>query len=303
MDAMTNGAVNIWGGHGNSECTSNAWYGCERNAGASGNVINPVKSAKLRTNGKFSFNKGKVEVRAKLPKGDFIWPAIWLLPEHEEFGGWPASGEIDIMESRGNDASCSAGGRNKFGSTLHWGPDWSENRWHMTHGSYTHFEDLSDEFHTYGLMWTDDRLYTYIDNPSNIVMDVNFRGQSFWQRGGFNGEPRENPWRGEDNAAPFNRDFYLILNVAVGGTNGYFPEGQCGKPWSNYDSKAVNSFWNSWSQWYPTWNYPETNQSAMKIDYVRVWSLDGDNQDDNQDDNDGGDNGNDDICTCANRGF
>ena len=127
LDAMLHGDINIWGGQYGNECTTNAFYGCERNAAASGNVNNPVKSARLRTAGKFSFNQGKVEVRAQIPKGDWIWPAIWLLPESEEFGAWPASGEIDVMESRGNDASCEAGGRNKFASTLHWGPDYSVN--------------------------------------------------------------------------------------------------------------------------------------------------------------------------------
>ena len=95
-----------------------------------------------------------------------------------------------------------------------------------------------------------------------------------WQKGGFS-DNVENPWKYEtDLNAPFNREFYLIFNVAVGGTNDYFPDGQCGKPWSNVDSQAVNTFWNTKDQWYPSWNYPETHQSAMKIDSVRVWSFD-----------------------------
>lgn len=65
------------------------------------------------------------------------------------------------------------------------------------------------------------------------------------------------------------------MNVAVGGTNGYFPEGQCEKPWSNTSPSSVNEFYNAKSAWYPTWNYPATNDSAMKIDSVKVWSLDG----------------------------
>ena len=63
------------------------------------------------------------------------------------------------------------------------------------------------------------------------------------------------------------------MNVAVGGTNGYFPDGQCAKTWSDTDPKAVNAFWNSRSDWYSTWDYPNTNQAAMKIDSVRVWDL------------------------------
>jgi len=55
-----------------------------------------------------------------------------MLPKNNEYGPWPASGEIDIMESRGNDNSCSAGGINKFGSTLHWGTDWANNKFEKT---------------------------------------------------------------------------------------------------------------------------------------------------------------------------
>ena len=62
-----------------------------------------------------------------MPRGDWIWPAIWMLPKNAEYGNWPSSGEIDIVESRGN-ANC-ANGLNSFGSTLHWGPDWATDAW------------------------------------------------------------------------------------------------------------------------------------------------------------------------------
>ena len=64
---------------------------------------------------------GKVEVVAKLPEGDWLWPAIWMLPEDSVYGEWPRSGEIDIMEARGNAPGYSAGGRDIITSTLHWG--------------------------------------------------------------------------------------------------------------------------------------------------------------------------------------
>jgi hypothetical protein len=66
----------------------------------------------------------------------------------------------------------------------------------------------------------------------------------------------------------------LIFNVAVGGTGGYFPDGTCNKPWSNTDPHASNTFYNTKDAWYPGWNYPATHQSALKIDSVKVWSLD-----------------------------
>ena len=167
-----------------------------------------------------------------MPKGDWIWPAIWLLPTNEEYGSWPTSGEIDILESRGNSVSC-PGGSNTFGSTLHWGPDWSKDPWWLTHEEYTHHESLGDAMHTYGLVWTEDRLFTYIDDESHIILDVDMSSYDFWTKGGFSGF---NAWQGEGKNAPFNREFYLILNVAVGGVNGYFTDGQCSKPWNNSSS-------------------------------------------------------------------
>ena len=100
-DAVRNGSQEIWGAQPANLCTGNAFYGCERNADF-GNVNNPVRSARIRTAESFSFTYGKVEVRAKLPRGDWLWPAIWMLPTDNQYGDWPASGEIDIMESRGN---------------------------------------------------------------------------------------------------------------------------------------------------------------------------------------------------------
>jgi len=77
---MRTGSFNLWGGTPADLCTSNAFYGCERNAAASGNYINPIMSARVRTAESFSFTYGRVEVKAQLPKGDWIWPAIWMLP-------------------------------------------------------------------------------------------------------------------------------------------------------------------------------------------------------------------------------
>ena len=123
--------------------------------------------------------------------------------------------------------------------------------------------------HTYGLVWTAERLYTYIDvdDLAHRVLDVDMTAQDFYTKGGFTGF---NPWRGAAKNAPFDKDFYLILNVAVGGTGGYFPDACPNKPWLNNSSQAAYDFWNHQSTWYPTWN-AATNQSAMKVDWVKVW--------------------------------
>lgn len=86
-----------------------------------GRIINPVRSARLSTKGRKSIRYGRVEVTAKLPRGDWLWPAIWMMPEEDVYGVWPRSGEIDIMEARGNGREYAVGGRDKYSSALHWG--------------------------------------------------------------------------------------------------------------------------------------------------------------------------------------
>jgi beta-glucanase (GH16 family) len=267
-ESLMNGhEINLWGSTPADQCTGNAFYGCQRSAGGGGNVLNPIQSARLRTAQSFSFRYGRVEIRAKLPKGDWIWPAIWMMPRYNAYGGWPASGEIDIMESRGNSPGYAAGGYDSFGSTLHWGPDFSRNPYKMTHADVK-VGDLHSAWHTYGLKWDETGLYTYIDDDSNRVLQVPF-DQEFWTKGGWSGSDLTNPWAGRSNAAPFDQKFYLIMNVAVGGTADYFPEGVGGKPWNNKDGHAVNSFWNARNQWLPTWHGDDV---AMQVDWVHVYA-------------------------------
>jgi len=264
---------NLWGSQPADVCTSNAFYGCERQSGAGGNYINPVQSARIRTAESFSFQYGRVEINAKLPKGDWMWPAMWMLPKHQAYGIWPASGEIDIVESRGNARGYPGGGVESFSSTLHWGPYYPDDGYASTHASYTLPQgDLSDDFHIYGLYWNSTTLFTYIDDPSQVVLSVDMSSESFFQRGGWNNSATiNNPWEGGGMNAPFDQEFYLVLNVAVGGTNAYFPDGVAGKPWSNTDPHAVNSFWNAYAgQWGPTWNQ---NASSLQVDYIRVYQT------------------------------
>ncbi|KXN69864.1 glycoside hydrolase family 16 protein, partial [Conidiobolus coronatus NRRL 28638] len=101
-DAVKNGGtIDLWGNQPNMKCTANAFNGCIRKSDGE-NYLNPIQSALVRSHEKLSFTYGKVEVRARLPRGDWIWPAIWLLPTDHNYGGWPVSGEIDLVESRGN---------------------------------------------------------------------------------------------------------------------------------------------------------------------------------------------------------
>jgi Glycosyl hydrolases family 16 len=103
-------------------CTSPDWHQCVAISNStSQTVINPVRSARLTTKATKSIKYGKVEVVAKLPVGDWLWPAIWMMPVNDTYGQWPNSGEIDIMESRGNSIKYDLGGIDSYSSTLHWG--------------------------------------------------------------------------------------------------------------------------------------------------------------------------------------
>lgn len=103
------------------------------------------------------------------------------------------------------------------------------------------------------------------------MLDVPFT-QSFWDFGKFPAN-LANPWVGEDKSAPFNREFYIIMNLAVGGTGNYFPDGVGGKPWNNADPHAPNTFYNAKGQWYPTW---KGEDAALQVDSVSVWRIDPD---------------------------
>ena len=94
----------LWGSSPSTLCTGPHFYGCFRTSGAGGNILNPIRSARIRTAESFNFRYGRVEVKAQLPRGDWLWPAIWLLPTTNQYSTWPASGEIVIMDSRGNAA-------------------------------------------------------------------------------------------------------------------------------------------------------------------------------------------------------
>ena len=146
-------------------------------------------SARMRTKGRGDWKFGKIEVRAKLPKGKGIWPAIWMLPTDQKYGTWPRSGEIDIMEMVGHQPQTIYG-------TIHYGTDGTSG--HRSQGtSYTsNAGDFSDSFHTYAIIWEKDSINWFVDGKQYFGAN----SQSF------------SPF-----LYPFNERFHLILNVAVGG--------------------------------------------------------------------------------------
>lgn len=238
-------------------------------------IIQPVKSGRINTKAGATIKYGRVEVSAKLPVGDWLWPAIWMLPVNNTYGLWPASGEIDIMESRGNNHTYAQGGNNVISSALHWGPDPANDAWWRTNvkRSALHTTFAAQE-HTFGLEWSQKYIFTWINSNLLQVLYTNFN-EPLWKRGSFsvtdsNVTTLVDDWSetGRDQT-PFDQEFYLILNVAVGGTNGWFQDGASGKPWVDSSATAKHDFWNAQNQWYPTWTAAGAGQ--MEISRVRMW--------------------------------
>ncbi|KAI6115070.1 glycoside hydrolase family 16 protein [Pisolithus croceorrhizus] len=245
-----------------------------------GTVIPPVQSARITTRYSTSIRYGRVEVRAKIPRGDWLWPAIWMLPVNNTYGPWPMSGEIDIMESRGNGRDYPDQGIDYVRGSLNWGPISFINAVYKTYGWWTQRRtDYGEEFHTYALEWTDQFIRIYVDSRLQYMLQLSF-SEPFFSRGDFpavveNGTTPivlENPWVNGTNATPFDQPFYLILSLAAGGTNGWFPDNAGNKPWLDGSNTAMRDFALAQNTWYQTWGSDGESQSFI-IDYVKMWQL------------------------------
>ncbi|ETS64263.1 hypothetical protein PaG_01510 [Moesziomyces aphidis] len=246
-----------------------------------GVILPPVQSARLMTNFSRTIKYGRVEVKARMPTGDWIWPAVWMMPKDSVYGQWPRSGEIDIFEGRGNvPTKRDSRGTNQMQSSLHFGPNFLFDGYGFATKARNLWRDWYNQgSHTFGLEWTEKQIYTWEHSPVFKNLQVNY-DDGFWKRGKFpsqmaNGTLLSNPWaavQGKDaSIAPFDQEFYLILNVAVGGTNGYFEDGLGdNKPWSNDAENARAQFWESRDSWLPSWP-KDPKQRGMEIEYVKMW--------------------------------
>jgi beta-glucanase (GH16 family) len=176
-------------------------------------------SAKLTTKGKAAWKYGRFSIRAKLPEGQGIWPAIWMMPEDKErYTGWPACGEIDIMEQIGHQPGTVYG-------TLHYGLPHT-----YTGDNYTlpGNAKFSDDFHVFTLDWEPGEFRWYVDG-------VLYARQNKWF------SKPEGTGENVPRYAPFDREFYLQFNLAVGGK------------WPGYPDETTT--------------FPQ----QMIIDYIRVY--------------------------------
>ncbi|MEX0904288.1 MAG: glycoside hydrolase family 16 protein [Balneolaceae bacterium] len=150
-------------------------------------------SARISTDStRIGWEKGRFEARIKMPAGQGLWPAFWLMPIRDK--GWPRSGEIDIMEYRGNEPSVTTG------AVHFWQAGCDESPWECRRyltDSYTLPEgSLGNDFHLYSLEWTDNELIWFLD-------ETEFHRVAFEEI--------------EAEFEPFTGPFYIILNLAVGG--------------------------------------------------------------------------------------
>jgi len=154
-------------------------------------------STRLRSIDRGDWKYGRFEIRAKLPAGHGLWPAIWMLPSNNYYGGWAASGEIDIMEMLGHETD-------KVYGTLHYGASYPKN---VHHGSSFKIPEgnFTDEFHNFCIEWEEDEIRWYVDG-------VHYQTLNEWYTDG-------NPY-----PAPFDQPFHLLLNVAVGGDWPGYPD-------------------------------------------------------------------------------
>ncbi|MFD1217600.1 glycoside hydrolase family 16 protein [Microbulbifer celer] len=155
-------------------------------------------SARLRTKNLGDWKYGRFEMRAKLPFGQGSWPAFWMLPTEWNYGGWPLSGEIDILEA----VNLKVGGEDHIHGTLHYGDNWPGNVY--SGEAYRIPGDLNpaDDFHTYAVEWEEGEIRWYVDGDHYAIQKAD---------GWYTTAALDNP------NAPFDQTFHLILNLAVGG--------------------------------------------------------------------------------------
>ena len=204
----------------------------------------PYTSARLRTKGKGDWRYGRFEIRAKLPTGQGVWPAIWMLPTDWVYGSWPVSGEIDIMEAvnlhtQSDEVGAMSGEREmRVHGTLHYGRHWPENVYTGSGFLLPDGKSPADNFYTYAVEWQAGEIRFYVD-------DYHYATQT--ADGWFSQTKTDNGWQDNGHNAPFDQPFHLILNLAIGGG---WPEA--------VNEKGLN---------------PDALPQNMQVDFVRVFQC------------------------------
>lgn len=239
--------------------------------GQSGYIVAPVVSAKLRTKRSLSFRYGEVTIRAKVPKGDWLFPELYLDSADRVYGpNFFASGQIRIGFVRGNSRLSYNGkdidGKELSGTLVMVNPQEQRSKWTRVTQSANHW---GDDFHNYTLTWT----------PTAITMSVDGRLYADFRsplctHGLCDQIQHKDAWARGSPMAPFDQNFYISLGVGVGGL-GDFPDGALNgvakrvKPWENTDPQAERLFFADQSNWHATW----TDESVLQVDHIKVTAL------------------------------
>ncbi|KAK2585336.1 hypothetical protein KPH14_010017 [Odynerus spinipes] len=247
-----------------ANCTSIILEECTRHA-MSYSILPPVISARLNTKNRFSLKYGKIEIRAKFPEGDWLYPELWLEPRFSLYGPKYASGRVILGLARGNDNLVNAQDLSQIfdGRKLEFG---------IKSGFPTIREENVQKIVDRDAQWNKDfHVYTTI-----------------WTAGGFkflaDGEeigrllPTANGWLhntdvpGMTPISPFDQEFYLSIGVGAGGVR-VFPDKTISsgyeKPWKNVGAKPMLRFWHSKDQWLPSWRKENGRKTALEIDYIK----------------------------------
>lgn len=221
----------------------------------------PYSSARINSAGKADFRYGRIEMRAKLPEGQGSWPAFWMMPTDSVYGTWPRSGEIDIMEAvnlKTVDPRDGSDQRSVYG-TLHYGKAFPNNDSSGTEFIFPAGTNPADDFHTYAIEWQEGEIRWYVDDylyavQKRSVLALSAGGEvlgSFKHRGWYSEyiEQGTGLLKTFYDDSPFDEDFHLILNLAVGGN---WPE--------NVNELGIDAD-------------AFTNGQSLVVDYVRVYEC------------------------------
>ncbi|NP_001128672.1 beta-1,3-glucan-binding protein-like [Bombyx mandarina] len=229
---------------------------CKRVASGS-QILPPVMTGKVTTRHKFGFKYGRIEVRVKLPAGNWLIPEVNLEPHEKMYGPRRyESGLMRIAFTRGNAV---------FSKKLYAGPVLSDTEPFRSKlmKEKLGIENWNKEYHNYTMIWKPNGIEVLVDGEQFGVVDP---GEGFYTVGRQNAVPHAAQWLKGTIMAPLDQIFYISLGLRVGGVHDFTDNPD--KPWKNRNSKAMLAFWNDRTNWLPTWY-----DAAMRVDYVRVYAL------------------------------
>ncbi|KAL9908895.1 gram-negative bacteria binding protein 3 [Glossina fuscipes fuscipes] len=236
---------------------------CHYEYGRSPDILEPYISAQFSTKKKFTFQYGRVEIRAKLPNTKWVFPQIWLEPTSFRYGHKDyQSGQIRLADNRFNGHKY----RLQAGVILNAKEPWRSLKMCKIEGNQS-----IDDFHLYVLMWTPNYMAFSKDGDEYCRIEIQDDDQAFQNLRVNNGKrlPNRELLTMGTKWAPFDQEFYITLGYGIGGNNDFNDNTWYeGRPWTESDPRAKNVFWNYMrdrDEW--------LNNGELKIDFIRVYAI------------------------------